>query len=295
MGLFFKINKKIIFDLIVYMMTEKIKQKSKNIKIASWNVNGLRAINKKGFRDFIRQNDFDSICLQEIKVQEEKIPTELLEIEGYSSYFSSAIRPGYSGVAIYSKIKPIDYGKGFGISRFDDEGRVLWLDFGDFIIFNTYMPNGGRSKQRLEYKLDFYDSFLEHMQVLLKKERNIILTGDINTAHKPIDLARPKQNENNTGFLPEERAWIDRLIAAGFLDAFRLFHNEPSQYTWWDYKTRSRERNVGWRLDYFFISNGLEKNVNDSGILSHVLGSDHCPVFLEISRPSVSSFSQSFF
>ena len=264
-------------------MIQNNPQKTEIIKIASWNVNGLRAINKKGFKDFIRQNDFDIVCLQEIKIQEEKIPDELRDIEGYSSYFSSAARPGYSGTAVYSKIKAVQSGNSFGQSCFDDEGRLLWLDFKDFILFNTYMPNGGRLKQRLKYKLNFYDSFLKYLEALSKQGRNIILTGDINTAHKPIDLARPKQNEKNTGFLPEERAWIDRLIAVGLLDAFRLFNDKPCHYTWWDYKTRSRERNVGWRLDYFFISSKLEKRVKNSGIMSYVMGSDHCPIFLEIS------------
>jgi len=262
---------------------ENKKQKTKIIKIVSWNINGLRAIYKKGFKDFMGQNNFDIVCLQEIKVEEEKIPNELRNIKGYYSYFSPAVRPGYSGVAIYSKIKPLNSGTGFGIPRFDKEGRVLWLDFKDFILINTYMPNGGRLKQRLQYKLDFYDLFLKYLETLLENGINIIITGDINTAHRPIDLARPKQNEKNTGFLPEERAWIDKLISTGFLDAFRLFNNQPNHYTWWDYKTRSRERNVGWRLDYFFVSIKLEKGIKNSGIMPHVMGSDHCPVFLEVS------------
>src|SRR5680860_408101 len=162
-------------------MIEKNKQKTKIIKIASWNVNGLRAINKKGFKDFIRQNDFDILCLQEIKIQEEKITDELRNIDGYFSYFSPAVKPGYSGVAIYSKIKPLMSGNSFGMPYFDDEGRILLHDFKDFILFNIYMPNGGRSKQRLEYKLDFYNSFLQYLELLIKNGRNIILTGDINT------------------------------------------------------------------------------------------------------------------
>lgn len=263
-------------------MVKNSKQKTELIKIASWNVNGLRAINKKGFKDFIRKNDFDIVCLQEIKAQHEKIPDDLKNINGYFSFFSPAFRPGYSGVAVYSKIKPLESGTSFGSPQFDDEGRVLWLDFGNFIIFNTYMPNGQRLKQRLQYKLDFYDAILGRIKAHLKTGKNIILTGDINTAHKPIDLARPKQNVNNTGFLPEERAWIDRLIKTGFLDAFRLFNSDPDNYTWWDYKTGSRERNVGWRLDYFFISSKLQNSVTNSGILSDVMGSDHCPIFLEI-------------
>ncbi len=252
------------------------------IRIASWNVNGLRAINRKGFTEFIRQNNFDIVCLQETKIPQEKIPPELLVLEGYFSYFSAAERPGYSGVAIYSKIKPLQSDNSFGIPRFDNEGRVLRLDFKDFILFNTYMPNGGRSMQRLDYKLDFYDSFLKYLEDLIEEGRKIILTGDINTAHEAIDLARPRQNENNTGFLPQERAWIDRLIKAGFTDAFRFFNKEPGNYTWWDYKTRARERNVGWRLDYFFASNNLIANLKNSEIMHQIQGSDHCPIVLEL-------------
>ncbi len=263
-------------------MTINTNQNSTTLKIISWNVNGLRAISKKGFHDFIGKGDFDIVCLQEIKVHKDNIPDELRSISGYYSYFSCAIRPGYSGVAIYSKIKPLCVGQGFGIERFDDEGRIIRLDFKDFILFNTYMPNGGRDKRRLAYKLDFYDEFLKYLQTLIKEGENIIVTGDINTAHKPMDLARPKQNVNNTGFLPEERAWIDSLLDAGFYDAFRLYSDEPGHYTWWDYKTRSRQRNVGWRLDYFFISKSLKDRVLNSLILSNIIGSDHCPVLLYI-------------
>jgi exodeoxyribonuclease-3 len=262
-------------------MIKNNNKESRIIRIASWNINGLRAIHKKGFTDFMKQNNFDIVCLQEIKAQREKIPEDLINLEEYYSYFSSAEKPGYSGVAIYSKIKPFQYGNSFGILRFDNEGRVLWLDFEDFILFNTYMPNGGREMKRLDYKLDFYDSFLKYLEGLIKEGRKVILTGDVNTAHKAIDLARPKQNEKNTGFLPEERDWIDRLLTAGFTDAFRFFNPEPGNYTWWDYKTRARERNIGWRLDYFFASNNMVTELRNSKILHQVPGSDHCPIVLE--------------
>lgn len=263
-------------------MIDKNKKGSKTIRIVSWNVNGLRAIYKKGFTDFVEQNNFDIICLQEIRIEQEKITQDLLSLKGYFPYFSSAKKPGYSGVAIYAKIKPLQSGNSLGSSRFDDEGRVLWLEYKDFIIFNTYMPNGGRAMQRLDYKLDFYDSFLQYLETFVQKGKKIILTGDINTAHKAIDLARPKQNKKNTGFLPEERMWIDKLLEAGFTDTFRYFNKEPSNYTWWDTKTRSRERNVGWRLDYFFVSNNLLTKLRRSSILHHVFGSDHCPITLEL-------------
>jgi exodeoxyribonuclease III len=263
-------------------MEKDIEQRNKSVKIVSWNVNGLRAIYKKGFRDFIMHNDFDILCLQEIKINKEKILKEIKSPEGYLPYFSCALRPGYSGVATYTKIMAHNAGYGFGIPHFDDEGRVLWQEYKDFILFNTYMPNGGRDKKRLAYKMEFYYEFLDYLKRLLKAGKNIIVTGDINTAHKPIDLARPRQNENNTGFLPEERQWIDRLLDAGFLDAFRLFNSKPQNYTWWDYKTHARQRNVGWRIDYFFISKGLEKKVKQCSIMPDVMGSDHCPIYLEI-------------
>lgn len=251
-------------------------------KIVSWNVNGLRAIFRKGFDNFLKKNNFDIVCIQETKIDENKVPDELKNIDNFNFYISSAIRPGYSGVGIYTKKVPKNFGKGFGIARFDNEGRILWHDYEDFILFNAYMPNGGAEKKRLSYKLEFYDAFLIHLKNLLKSKKNIILTGDINTAHKPIDLARPRQNENNTGFLPEERAWIDRLLSAGFIDAFRLFDSGPENYTWWDYKTKARERNVGWRLDYFFISHGLKKNIKNCKIMPEIMGSDHCPIMLEL-------------
>ncbi len=263
-------------------MVNNNNKESGTIRIASWNVNGLRAIHRKGFTDFLKQNNFDILCLQETKIPLEKIPQELLCLDGYFSYFSSAEKPGYSGVAIYSKIKPLQSGNSFGILRFDIEGRVLRLDFKDFILFNTYMPNGGREMKRLGYKLDFYDSFLKYLEGLINEGRKVILTGDINTAHRAIDLARPKQNGKNTGFLPQERAWIDRLLEAGFTDAFRFFNKEPGNYTWWDYKTKARERNVGWRLDYFFASNNLLHELRNSEILHQIPGSDHCPIVLEL-------------
>lgn len=232
--------------------------------------------------DFIQEYGFHIICLQEVRAKPEQLPPEMVNISPYQSYFSPAQRPGYSGVAVYTKIKPEKAGKGFGIHNFDSEGRVIWMDFGFFMLFNTYMPNGGRTKNRLDYKLDFYNSFLVHLKKLIAGGKKIIITGDINTAHQPIDLARPKQNKNNTGFLPQERAWIDSLLDSGFIDTFRMFETGGGHYTWWDYKTRARERNVGWRLDYFFCSCNLKPRIKDSYILSQVTGSDHCPVALKL-------------
>jgi exodeoxyribonuclease-3 len=248
----------------------------------SWNVNGIRAVFKKGLTDFIYKEEADIYCFQETKAKPEQIPPEFKKIGGYRTYFSSPVRKGYSGVAVYTKIKPRKVNYELGISRFDEEGRVMILDFEDYVLLNVYFPNGGASPARLDYKMDFYDHFLRFINDLRDEGKKIIFCGDVNTAHKEIDLARPKANEKNTGFLPQERAWIDKVIKSGYLDTFRLFNKESGQYSWWDYKTRARERNVGWRLDYFFTTEELKNNLMDSYILNSVMGSDHCPVVLEI-------------
>ncbi len=254
----------------------------KKIRILSWNVNGLRAVHKKGFLDWFNNEKPDILCLQETKAQEEQLPEEVRNIEGYHSYFSSAVKKGYSGVAIYTKEEPKSVKKGFGIEKFDSEGRILIAEYPDFILFNIYYPNGKAREERLRYKMDFYDEFLKFVNKLKKKGKNIIICGDVNTAHKEIDLARPKENEKVSGFLPEEREWIDKFLSHGYLDTFRMFNQEPDNYTWWDQITRARERNVGWRIDYFYISESLKKKVKDAFILSDVMGSDHCPIGIEI-------------
>ena len=248
----------------------------------SWNVNGIRAVFKKGLADFIYKEEADIYCFQETKAKPEQIPPEFREISRYYSYFSSPIRKGYSGVSIYTKIKPHKVSYDIGISRFDEEGRVIVLDLKEFILLNVYFPNGGASQARLDYKMDFYDHFLKIINELRDEGKKVIFCGDVNTAHKEIDLARPKANEKNTGFLPQERAWIDKVVGSGYMDTFRLFNKEGGHYSWWDYKTRARERNVGWRLDYFFAAEELKKNIINSYILKNVIGSDHCPVVLEL-------------
>jgi exodeoxyribonuclease-3 len=252
------------------------------VRILSWNVNGLRAVHKKGFLDWFLAERPDILCLQETKATEDQVPPELKDVEGYRSYFTSPERKGYSGAATYAGMEPEAVKKGFGVKRFDAEGRTLVADFGDFVLFNVYFPNGKASNERLEYKMDFYDAFLKHVNGLRKAGGNVIVCGDVNTAHKEIDLTRPKENQHVSGFLPEERAWIDEFLASGFIDTFRMFNGEPDQYTWWDYKTRARDRNVGWRLDYFFVSESLRDRVKDAFILSDVMGSDHCPVGIEL-------------
>ncbi len=254
----------------------------KKTRMLSWNVNGLRAVYRKGFLDWLLTERPDILCLQETKAGEGQLPPELRNVPGYRSYFCPARRSGYSGVALYSRVKPKKVELGFGVERFDVEGRTIAADYGKFILLNVYFPNGGASEERLRYKLDFYEDFLDYLDGLKRKRRRIVLCGDVNTAHNEIDLARPKENVNNTGFLPEERAWITRLVEHGFIDTFRMFNHEPGNYSWWDMKTRSRERNVGWRIDYFFVSANLKKNVKAAYILPEVMGSDHCPVGLDL-------------
>ena len=254
-------------------------------KLISWNVNGLRAVHRKdGFLDFLKKERPDMLCLQETKASEDQLPDDLRAIPGYHAYFaSSKVKKGYSGVAVYTKEKPMKVEYGLGIKKFDDEGRLLVAHFRDFVLLNAYFPNGGGGPARLKYKLEFYDAFLAYIEKLRKKEKKIIFCGDVNTAHEAIDLARPKENEKSTGFLPEERAWIDEVVYHGYTDVFRHFYpNKTEAYTYWDMKTRARDRNVGWRIDYFFVSPDLLPHVKSVKILADVYGSDHCPVTIEM-------------
>jgi exodeoxyribonuclease-3 len=249
------------------------------IRLVSWNVNGVRAALNKGALTSLAMLKPDILCLQELKAKPEQIPAELMEWPGYTPYVFSAERPGYSGVAVFSRHPALAARYGLGIERYDREGRSILLDFPEFKLFNCYFPNGGQGPERLRFKMDFYDDMLHWA---MSEDKPLIICGDVNTAHKEIDLARPKENEKNTGFLPMERAWIDKLTEAGFVDAFRMFHEGGGHYTWWDMKTRARERNVGWRIDYFFVSQALTPQVSKAYILPEVYGSDHCPVVLEL-------------
>lgn len=250
------------------------------IRFLSWNVNGIRAVHRKGFADWFRDESPDVLCVQETKAEAHQVPDDLREMDRYHAYFCSAKRRGYSGVGLWTRTEPEQVDLGFGVKRFDEEGRTIRADYGRFILFNVYFPNGGASEERLAYKMDFYAAFLKHLKKELKQQPNIVICGDVNTAHCEIDLARPKENETVSGFLPQERQWIDKLLKAGFLDTFRLKDESPGKYSWWDYKTRARERNVGWRIDYFFVSEALKDHVAKAAILDQVLGSDHCPVEL---------------
>jgi exodeoxyribonuclease III len=253
------------------------------MKILCWNVNGIRAIHKKGFVEWIHKANPDILCLNETKASPEQLPDELLNIPGYTSYFSSStLKKGYSGVAIYTKEKPLHVFHGYGEPRFDDEGRIIIAEYKNFTLINNYYPNGKASPERLQYKLDFYEAFLAYANGLKKKGKNVVVCGDFNTAHKEIDLARPKENSKVSGFLPVEREWLDKLTANGYVDTFRLFNQEGGNYTWWDMVTRARERNVGWRIDYFFVNEEFKKKVKNGFILSDVMGSDHCPLGIEL-------------
>lgn len=258
------------------------------MKLISWNVNGLRASIKKGFLEWLHAQDADIVGLQEIKAEESQLPEEVLRPHGakgqWHAYFSpSRTKKGYSGVAMFCKEVPdrVDYG--MGIARFDEEGRYIAVHFKDIVVINCYFPNGGGGPHRLSYKYDFYDAFLEHIEVYRTEGKKVIFMGDVNTAHNEIDLARPKENEKNTGFLPDERAWLDNVVSAGYIDTFRHLHPVLADaYSYWDMKTHARERNVGWRIDYFFISNDLLRRLVAAGISSDVYGSDHCPIWVEL-------------
>lgn len=248
------------------------------MKILSWNVNGIRAAHKKDFCRWLAETSPDILCVQETKAKTDQLVPELLKPEGYHTYWNSAERPGYSGVAIFSKTEPVSVKNGFGHERFDAEGRVIEARFKDFILLNIYFPNGGSGEERLKFKLDFYKTSLEYFIKLLKKGERVVVSGDFNTAHKPIDLKRPESNEDVSGFLPIEREWMDSLVAAGFIDSFREFNQLPDQYSWWDMRTFARKSNTGWRIDYHFISQNLRPALKEAFIWPEVMGSDHCPV-----------------
>ena len=248
------------------------------MKILSWNVNGYRAVLKKGFPEFLLSARPDILGLQEVKACPEQLAPGDMEPPGWKSAWNCAERKGYSGVAAFYSREPLSISRGLGEPRFDSEGRVITLEYKELYLLNVYFPNGGQGPERLAYKLAFYEAFLGHIESLRKSGKAVIFCGDVNTAHNEIDLARPKENVGNSGFMPVERAWLDKLTGKGWADTFREKHPEPGQYTWWDYKTRARERNVGWRLDYFFINREKASLVTDAFILPEVLGSDHCPV-----------------
>lgn len=250
------------------------------MKIISWNVNGLRAIYKKGFLQWLKKIQADIICLQETRVLLEELPIELVKVGECNLYLNEAEKRGYAGVGIYVKEKPIKIETKLGLKKFDQQGRILKLKFSDFTLINFYLPHGGRQKENLKYKLEAYKHLLKYLNKI-KKEK-VILTGDFNIAHQEIDLARLKENENSIMFTKEERKQIDKIIELGFQDSFRIFNSEEGHYTWWPYFAKARERNLGWRIDYIFISKALKNDIQDAFILEKVMGSDHCPTGIDI-------------
>ncbi|MCK8825908.1 exodeoxyribonuclease III [Fuchsiella alkaliacetigena] len=252
------------------------------MEIYSWNVNGIRAVKRKGFLDWLAETKPDILGLQEIRIQPEQLTKDLKEIDGYYTYFNCGEVKGYSGVAIYTKEEPESVEYGIGVERFDREGRVIIAHYPQFTLLNIYFPNGRSSQERLEYKLEFYEAILDYCEGLREEGKSLIVCGDYNTAHQEIDLKNPEDNRDKSGFLDIEREWIDRFIDHGYIDTFRYFHPEEVKYSWWSYRTRARERNAGWRIDYHFVSENLIEQVKGADVLTEVMGSDHCPVFLEL-------------
>ena len=252
------------------------------MQIYSWNVNGIRAAKRKGFLDWMAKTRPDILALQEIRIQPEQLTDDLKNIDGYHSYFNCGERKGYSGVAIYTTEKPEEVEYGIGIERFDREGRVITAHYPDFSLLNIYFPNGRSSKERLEYKLDFYQAIFDYCEDLRKSGKKLVVCGDYNTAHQEIDLHSPEDNHNKSGFLDVEREWLDKIIEAGYVDSFRYFHPQEVKYSWWSYRTRARDRNAGWRIDYHFVTEDLMDQIQDSDVLTEVMGSDHCPIVLDL-------------
>jgi exodeoxyribonuclease-3 len=260
--------------------TEKKMKDNGKKKFISWNVNGLRAIEKKGFVDIIYKLDADIISLQEIKALPDQLPESVRNLEGYGAYWHSAKRKGYAGVCIYTRIKPLNVIYGMDIPEYDQEGRVLTLEFEDFFLVNAYFPNAQHGLLRIDFKLQFNHEIHNFLNRLAEK-KSVVICGDLNVAHKPIDLANPKQNEKNPGYSVPEREWMDTFTGTGYIDTFRKFNQDPEHYTWWSYRFNARPRNIGWRIDYFCVDPASENRVKDADILDHVLGSDHCPVSLD--------------
>jgi exodeoxyribonuclease III len=253
------------------------------VKLVSWNVNGLRAAMKKDFLASLQKLGADALAIQETKIHQEQLVDEIVRVPGHESFWSHCeTKRGYSGVATYTRVTPRAVRCGIGDPRFDCEGRVIEMDFGSFHFFNVYFPNGQMSEERLQYKLDFYKRFFEYADALRHRGKSLVICGDFNTAHNEIDLARPQYNENISGFLRIERDWLDRVVASGYVDTFRHFYPDTAKYSWWTYRFRARERNIGWRIDYFFVTRDLiaDGRVKEAFIDNDIHGSDHCPVGL---------------
>lgn len=260
--------------------TTKNLTEQNSMRFVSWNVNGIRAAQKKGFIDIVNDLQADIFAVQETKAQPEQLSDELKNIDGYQSYWHSAVKKGYSGVGTYTRVTPINVIEGLGNDKFDSEGRVLTLEFDDFYFINIYFPNSGNELKRLDFKLKFNQN-LQSFIGSLKDKKSVVVCGDYNVAHKEIDLKNPKNNVKNAGFTPEEREWMDKFIASGYVDTFRMFDPSEGKYTWWSYRFNSRAKNIGWRIDYFCVDSDSVHRIKQAEILSDIMGSDHCPVTLE--------------
>lgn len=249
--------------------------------VLSWNVNGIRAIQGKGFLDWLQRQAPDILCVQEIKATPEQLDAALLSPPGYQALWQPAERKGYSGVGVYVRHEPISVAP-LGTPEFDAEGRTQILEYPDLTVLNCYFPNSQEEGARLAYKIAYCDAVLERCDALVAAGRDVLVCGDFNIAHKAIDLENPKANEHNAGYLPEERAWMDRFLSAGYVDTFRTFCGAPRCYTWWSYRFRAREKNVGWRIDYHCVNERLRQRVHESTIMAEVMGSDHCPIRIVI-------------
>ncbi len=251
------------------------------LNLFSWNVNGIRAVEKKGFTDIIKNLNPDIIGIQETKAQPDQIPESIINMESYKNYWFSAVKKGYSGVGVLTRIEPLNVINGIGIEQFDIEGRVITLEFDDFYFINCYYPNAQHELLRIDYKTGFNTAILEYCEKL-KKKKTIVICGDYNVAHKEIDLKNPRTNMNNPGFSIQERDSMDTFINTGYIDTFRMFNNEPNNYTWWSYRFNARKRNIGWRIDYFCVDESSVTRILDAEIHPSVLGSDHCPVSMKL-------------
>ena len=253
------------------------------MKLVSWNVNGLRAVITKGFEEFFKEINADIFCIQETKMQEEQIDDKIKEIfKEYNCYWNSAEKKGYSGTAVFSKVKPINVTYGIGIEEHDKEGRVITLEFEKFYLVNCYTPNSKRELERLDYRMIWEDEFRKYL-LKLNETKPVVMCGDLNVAHEEIDLKNPKTNRRNAGFTDEERNKMTELLNSGFTDTFRyLYPDKTDMYSWWSYMFKAREKNAGWRIDYFIVSKSVEERIKESYIFSDVMGSDHCPVGLDL-------------
>ncbi len=251
-------------------------------KLLSWNVNGLRACGRAGFLDWFKSEKADAVCVQEIKVNPEQLPPEMVNPAKYHAFWHPAEKAGYSGVAIFSKKEPLDVRYGIGVEDIDREGRVLTAEFKTYILISAYFPNSQRDHARLKFKLHFCEQFLKFCERERRKGKTLIMCGDFNIAHTEIDLKNPKTNQKNAGFLPEERSWMTKFLSSGYVDAFRHFIKDPGHYTWWSYRPGVRARNIGWRIDYFSVDEASRSRLKEAHHQTQVMGSDHCPIMLKI-------------